>query len=272
MKRYSENTFYQYRDWIVLLIVIVVSLVLIAVHDQPIIESLKEPFLKAGLSMQSRVAWIPRVRGIQAENNRLMEEIGKLMLERERVREALAENSRLRQMLGLKNRPEFQFTAAEVIGLGAKGMPGAVHLNAGAKDGCVPGQPLLTDRGVAGRLVHVSPSQSVGQLFADPNSRISAKVQRSRVLGIARWLYGNMCVLEGVPQRSDVLPGDRIITSGYSRHYPKGLPVARVIEVKSDPDELFMRITCRTEVSFETLETVLILKHFEDSAAAEIWE
>lgn len=222
-------------------------------------------FLKRGVGegvgvFQKSFTWVPRLLTVREQNRRLLDQVGRLSIEENRYREAFFENGRLRQLLGFKERGEINFIPAEVIGTGTMGMSGAVHLNVGWKDGCRKDMAMVTGRGVVGKLVSVGESFSVGQLLTDPGCRISAKIQRSRVLGIVRWLYGNVCLLEGVPLRSDVQVGDLVVTSGYSRVYPPGFPIGRVLETSSEKDGLFLRVLLRTEVDFGVVEEVLLLR------------
>jgi len=260
MKLFLIRLLNRNRDHFALIMAILFSFVLMSIDQTPLILSLKEGFNGGAASIESIMTWIPRMAKLRRANLRLIKELGELSGLRNRYLEVIPENQRLRQLLGFKEQNSFNVIPAEIIGMGTAVIPGSIHINIGSHEECRKDMPLVTDRGVVGKLIAVSRYTSVGHLLADPNFRISGKVQRSRVLGIVRWLFGNICILEGVPLRSDVQTGDLIVTSGYSRIYPAGLPIGRIFEVSTDNNPLFMKILLRTEVDFSTLEEVLVLQ------------
>ena len=248
------------RDRFVFSGTLLFSLLLMAFHQSPPLLFLHKTISGSTGKIQEWIFWIPRVWDVQKKNQKLIEQVGQLSLQKNRYEEVLMENRRLRHLLNFKERSGLDFVAAEIIGRGTVGVEGSILLNKGQNDGCQKNRALMTERGLVGKLLFVGPSTSVGQLLTDPNFRVSAKVQRSRVVGIVRWLYGNLCVMEGVPQRSDVRVGDRILTSGYSQVFPPGIAIGRIVEVAPEKSGLFSRILLRTEVDFGTLEEVLVLK------------
>ena len=205
------------QDHCAIVMAVLSSFILMSLDQSPFLMAMKKGFSSGIASCEHVVMWIPRLVTLRKENLYLMEELGRLSAPHSRVREVVQENQRLRELLGFKQHSAYDFVPAEIVGMGTIGIPGSIHLNIGSNEGCKKDMPLITHKGVVGKLIAVSKSTSVGHLLADPNFRISAKVQRSRVLGIVRWLHGNICVLEGVPLRSDIQKGDLIITSGYSR-------------------------------------------------------
>lgn len=249
------------RDQWYLAAAVVLSFLFIALDQTAPVLFLKKEIGSLTRTGQIVFSWIPRLLEARRENQRLIMKVGELSLREDQYREALLENRRLRKLLGFKKQGDFDFIPAEVVGIKTIGIPGLVYLNVGWEDGCKKNMVLMTDKGVVGKIVSVSKSTSVGELLTDPNFRISAKVERSRVLGIVRWLYGNVCTLEGVPRGSDVKIGDLIITSGYSQIYPPGLVIGRVFKVSQKNRDLFQNILLRTEVDFGTLEELLVLKN-----------
>jgi rod shape-determining protein MreC len=183
-------------------------------------------------------------------------------------REIRYENERLRTLLDLRTRSDYILLPAEITSRGTRVLPGSVHLNVGSDKGCRRNLALIAQGGAAGRLVAAGRSSSVGQLLNDPASRISGMVQRSRVLGIVQWLYGDVFTLKGVPVNSNVTVGDTVVTSGYSDIYPKGLPIGQITHIEPDESGLFLNIQLRPAIDFSKLETVFVvidsLKHGED--------
>jgi rod shape-determining protein MreC len=260
MAKKVNHIFNQFKNRLVLVGAILVSFLFMALDQQPLFIRMKLWASTVTGSLQEAVTGSPRVFSLQKENQKLKQLVGEYTLLNQRVQEAMLENQRLRRLLGFKDNVNYDFIPAEIIGRGSVGLPGSIHLNVGWKEGCKKNLVIMSDKGVVGKLIAVNASTSIGQLLTDPNSRISAKIQRSRVLGIVRWLHGNLFLLEGVHQRSDVKPGDRVITSGYSQIYPSGLVIGTVTTVSSPSQSLFMHIEMKSNVDFSTIEELLILQ------------
>jgi cell shape-determining protein MreC len=60
-------------------------------------------------------------------------------------------------------------------------------------------------------------------------------------------------------QGADVAVGDKIVTSGLDRIYPKGLPVGEVTEIVDTPWEFFKDVRVKPSADFSKLEEVLVL-------------
>ena len=60
-----------------------------------------------------------------------------------------------------------------------------------------------------------------------------------------------------VPNDDEVNPGERVITSGMDRIFPRDLPVGTVTEIK--PGNPFKQIRVKPAANLERLEEVLIL-------------
>ncbi len=254
----------QNRDYLCLGCAIGVSILLMSLDQKPLVQFPRKGFSNVFGFLQESISWIPRMTGVYRKNRHLLDQLSHVDFREDQYQELILENRRLRRLLEFKERNLFEFIPAEVIGRGTGGLPGSVHLNIGSKDGCRKNMVLLNDKGLIGKIASVGPSASIGQLVTDPNFRVSAKVQRSRVLGIVRWLFGNICQLEGVVQRSDVQIGDLIVTSGYSNIYHSGIAIGRVYEIAPDKEGLFLRILLKTEVDFGKVEEVFVLKAQDD--------
>ena len=94
----------------------------------------------------------------------------------------------------------------------------------------------------------------------DRNSRISAKIQRNRELGVIAWDGGTQLKLLYLANTIDVLVGDVIITSGYSQIFPEDIKIGVVIEVGRDTNSLFQEIIVQPAVDFNQLEEVHVAK------------
>lgn len=166
----------------------------------------------------------------------------KLRLELSRVRrqslmhEALKlENEHLRALLKLEEKNlDHTLVAAEVIGGGLDPGVEVLRIDRGALHGLDRGLPVLSGRGLVGRVLEVAWTSSDIQLIADPRVSVPAKVVRSGARGRLRGAgqgrdFG--LTLSEVLRSDDMRPGDHIVTSGLGGIYPEGIPIGVVTNI-----------------------------------------
>jgi rod shape-determining protein MreC len=193
------------------------------------------------------------------ENSRLKREIENLRMENYRYQEILATHERLQKLLQFKKTINWPVLAAQVIGRDPTGWFKSVIIDKGKNSGLKVNMPVVNARGVVGRLVSVSPNYAKVLLIIDQNSAVDCIIQRSRDEGIVKGLSSKICRLDYVVKTSDVVVGDKVVTSGLGRVYPKGLPVGEVMEVVNISGELFKDIKVRPMVDFSKLEELLVI-------------
>jgi len=196
---------------------------------------------------------------VRHENTRLLREINALRMENDRYQEVAAANTRLKELLQFKKTINWPVLAAQVIGRDPSGWFESVIIDKGKNAGLEVNMPVVDARGVVGRLVSVSPGYAKVLLVIDQNSAVDGLIQRSREKGIVKGLSSELCKLDYVVKTSDVVVGDRVVTSGMGRVFPKGLPLGEVVEVTNVPWELFKEIKVRPMLDFAKLEEVLVI-------------
>lgn len=113
--------------------------------------------------------------------------------------------------------------------------PAAATLSVGARQGVRTGDAVVTSGGLVGRIGEVYAGLSRVVLLTDPNASVSCEVESTGVLGIVRFFPAPhpRLVLTSVPFVDTVRVGQRVLTSGLSLRYPRGIPVGRVVRVGS---------------------------------------
>lgn len=211
-------------------------------------------------TLQTPFSYLVMYSNLKKENEWLRKQTADYIQSDQLYREVENENRRLRAFLGFAERVDFGFIPAEVTGRHWQSNQGIVYINAGWKQGCQKDMALVTHEGIIGKIVTVGQSGATGMLLNHPAFRISARVQRTRQVGIVRWLYGNRCVLEGVPYRSDVQIGDRIVASGYGHIYPPGYLIGHVVSVEDDAKGMFKIVELKTAVDLGQLELLFVVQ------------
>jgi len=96
------------------------------------------------------------------------------------------------------------------------------------------------------------------RLLTDPSSGVAGVLQRSRAQGIVFGTADLGLELRFVPRFSDVVHGDRVVTSGLAGIFPRGFGVGRVTSIRQAADGT-QTIELAPELNYGSLEEVLIV-------------
>lgn len=226
------------------------------------IMSLGSPFLKAagrvGQGLSGTWRAYGGLRGVERDNRRLKGQVDALALQAREAEEARQELRRLRDLLDLRGSVPFESVAARVIARGVDGSARVVTLDRGGGDGVRINQPVITPRGVVGRIIEAAPGASKVQTVLDPNAGVAGLIQRTRVQGMIVGDGDRGCRMEYVSELANVEIGDVVVTSGLDQIYPKGYTLG-VVSAIGEGEGLTKLVTIRPEVDFRRLEEVLVL-------------
>ncbi len=224
--------------------------------------SLMSPFLKlahwTGQGVSGTWGAYVDLRGVERENRRLRSQVDDLALKAQEAEESRQELARLRELLDLRASVPWTTVAARVIARGTDGGARIITLDRGSHDGVRLNMPVLTSRGIVGRVIEASPGTSKVQTVLDPNSGVAGLIQRTRVQGMIVGEGERGCRMEYVNELSNVEVGDVIVTSGLDQIYPKGYTIGVVVSI-GEGEGLTKLVDLRPEVDFRRLEEVLVL-------------
>jgi rod shape-determining protein MreC len=204
------------------------------------------------------------VATLYEQNKMLRNEVEQLRGINLQANEALAENERLRKMIGYQQAArQFDLVAARVIGRESDTWSRMIVIDRGTMNGIANDRPVVTPQGLVGRVVEAGMNSSKVQLILDPRSSVGTIVQRaeSRVTGIVQGDMDNptMPQMVNIPKNADVVEGDVIVTSGFGGVYPKGIIVGLVSSLKNDDGGLLKIGVLEAAVDFQKLEDVMVI-------------
>ena len=179
-----------------------------------------------------------------SENRRLHARIVELGQARDQGIALASENARLRALLGLKTEPPIPMVAAQVI-TDARGPFANTRLaDAGVEQGIAVGNPVMSERGLVGRVVGVAHGVSRVLLLTDVASRTPVLIDRTGARAILTGDGGANPKLSYMRGVDPVKTGDRVLTSGDGGVLPRGLPVGTAVigldgqwRLRLDPDD-----------------------------------
>ena len=255
---------YQYlflfKEYVILVLLVSVSIVLIVVNDNIQIRQIRSLTVGTLGVIQQTFSFIPNLTALQRENVLLRKVNVNLADEVNQLREARLENIRLRSMIALKETSVVKLVGAKVVAKNLNLLRNSVTLNVGTNDSIQIGNPIITGEGLVGRIVSVSSGYSIGQMIFNVDFRASAKIQRSRVDGIIAW-DGKTILLKNVAKTQDVKEGDAIITSEYSNAFPPGIKIGIVSTISEIPNSLFKKIEVIPTVNLTQSEEVFVMNY-----------
>ncbi len=262
-----------------LLVLIALAIVGMVLNETGQLEALKGLALRLTTPLQARLATLTSslsdltqaardLRELRQRNEELEAENARLTIENVRLEEDRAENERLRALLNFTQvNPDYDYKGAEVrarvIGRDPTNFQSYLIIDVGSEQGIARRMPVVTDRGLVGRISEVGPNWSKVLLIVDPSSSVSALIQTTRATGTVRGQIGGSLLMDLIPQKDAVHRGNIVLTSGMGSNFPKGLVIGQVVEVHQRDIEMFQRATVRPTVDFDRLEVVLIITNFQ---------
>jgi cell shape-determining protein MreC len=173
-----------------------------------------------------------------------------------------AENSHLRELLGLRERLPRAFVPAEVVRIPERASEGFFQLTAGSREGVVPGASIVAGDGLVGLVREVDETISFGLDWMHPEFRASAMTIEGDVYGILepRMMDGEpVLLLTGTPRHIELEPDAMIVTSGHGGIYPRGIPIGVVIGPGGDEEGWQRNYLVRPLVAPSEMNYVLVL-------------
>ncbi len=171
-----------------------------------------------------------------------------------------AENARLRQLAGLRERLGAAALTAQVLYEARDRFTSKIVLDRGAQDGVLVGGPVLDGIGVVGQVTRVFPLTAEVTLLTDKDQVLPVQIVRNGLRGVA---YGGagagLLELRFMPVNADIVQGDEVVTSGLDGVYPPGLPVATVARVERNVKDQFARVLLAPSAGVHSHTQLLVL-------------
>lgn len=178
----------------------------------------------------------------------------------------LAENARLRNLLGSSRKVSDVVVVAELLSVDQNPYRQLIEINKGTMDGFVDGQAVIDDDGVMGQIIHTTYNSSTVMLISDPEHAIPVQFIRSGLRSVA---FGNgsndALELRFLPATADIKVGDELVTSGLGGRFPADYPVATIDIITHDKTHGFQTATARPKASLDSSREVLVIKTRDES-------
>ncbi|WP_337871832.1 rod shape-determining protein MreC [Ignavibacterium sp.] len=259
MLRLLNSFWYNFKEYIILTVLVIISLFVISQNHSPAVQKVRAIAFGTFATVTSVVSDIVNVKSLRKENEQLRETNAKLMLQLSKLREAALLNDELKEMLALKDTSGFPLVSASVVSKSFSRVQGTITLNVGRSDSVKVGMPVLTDKGLVGIIYSVSGNYSIARTLQNVDLKITVKDERTRENGLMKW-NGEQLVIINVPKTYQIKKGDRIVTSELSSLVPFPIPVGIAAGSINVETGIFNEIQVIPFVDFAKVENVFVLK------------
>jgi rod shape-determining protein MreC len=220
------------------------------------------PFERAGATGVGgiRGAWRHyfALQNTSRENERLRHENDTLKLQLNQLQSKAAEADRLGTLLSFRQAHQsISMVAARVIGTSADTASQTIYLDRGERDNIHRNMGVITPDGVVGKVIESYRNSSQVLLLTDKDSGVGAMLAESRIQSPVGGVGEPLLSMKYVANDDTVNVGDRVVTSGMDRIFPRDLPVGTVTQIK--PGNPFKQIRLRPAANLERLEEVIVL-------------
>ncbi len=220
------------------------------------------PFERAGATGIGgiRGAWNHyfALQNTSRENERLRRENDTLKLQLNQLQSKAAEADRLAALLNFRQAHQnVPMLGARVIGTSADTASQTIYIDRGERDGIRRNMGVITPDGVVGKVIESYRDTSQVLLLTDKDSGVGALLVVSRIQSPVGGAGEPQLTMKYVPNDDNVNLGDRVVTSGMDRIFPRDLPVGTVSQIKDGNP--FKQIRIRPAANLERLEEVIVL-------------
>jgi rod shape-determining protein MreC len=204
------------------------------------------------------------IQEIRQQNTELEAENARMQAQIVELQQQLVEYKILSALLEFaRANPEHKYIGASVIGRDPSPFLHYIIINRGSDDGLKRGMPVVTQNGLAGRVVQVTATGARVSLITDPVTRINVRIEPSRSAAVLTGSITTDITLEQIPQEADVNPGNLILTSGLGGNYPANIIIGQITSVRSLENDLFQSASVQSLTDFDDLNIVLVIINFD---------
>jgi rod shape-determining protein MreC len=258
MFKFFSKVWQEYKEYIILILLLVVSLITLSQNQKPGIKKVRAIAFGTFASVTAVISDVINTAKVQSENERLRKVNAELMLQVNKLREYGILNEQLKGLVGLKDTFDYPLIPASIVSKSLTKSQSTITINAGNKSGIKPGMPVINDLGLVGIIHSTSEDYAIARTLKNIDLKLTVKDERSRVDGILKW-NGEDLVIVDVPKTYDIEPGDRIITSELSSIVSIPIPIGIVMGLSKVETGIFNEVKIKSYVDFVKVENVFVI-------------
>lgn len=247
---------------------------LIRVWLQAAADGVQSPVTTLSSAVTGYFQKISNLRDASTENDQLKQRVQELELQVQSTQTLANENERLKSLLKLQEEKKTNILTAKIIGRDPSSWFNYAIINRGSLAGVELNMPVVTNEGLAGRIVAVSPLTSQFMLLSDDKSGVASIVGQvgvSNALGVIKGLKDrDLLEMTYVPGGVQVQVGEVVYTTGLDGVYPPDLKVGEVVDIRAASATDSQTIYVQPSAKIASLREVAVFLY--KSPAKPQWE
>ena len=201
------------------------------------------------------------IKNLSKENTELCQKNLELEAEISQLKEVGKENEVLRKGLDISKRDQNIIEIASVVGKDIQGAGEWILIDKGAKHGIERNMAIISpEMALIGKIIEIMPNFSKVMLITNKESIVAALVEGIRSEGLVKKEEKGNLFMDFILRSEKLEIGEKIITSGMDKIYPKGILIGKIERIDLSQNQLFQKITITPAVDFSKLEAVFIIK------------
>ena len=214
--------------------------------------------------ISGRVSILARSAEILAENQALREENIRLTNENTRLDALVKENTRLRDLVEMRERyPHLPMRAARIIGQNPNDWQARFTINLGSNDGIEPYMVVLGNGAVLGVIHETGPNHALVVSIMDNAFSAAARNSRTEDVGVVvgdlDLRHDGLMRMRHIESAARFMPGDEITTSAHGMVFPPGLLLGEIISIHPDIGGLTQYAIIQPAADLDRVDMVLVV-------------
>jgi rod shape-determining protein MreC len=198
------------------------------------------------------------LQGTTRQNEELRNENDELKLEISQLQSKAAEGDRLAALLNFRqSHLKVPMVMARVIGASASSASHTVEIDRGERDGIRRNMAVITPDGAVGKIIECYRDTAQVLLLNDRDGGAGAMLVGSRIQSPVKGTGEPMLSMSYVAAEESVNAGEKIVTSGMDKIFPRDIPIGTVLDVKQGNP--FKQIRVKPAARLDRLEEVIVL-------------
>lgn len=270
-----------FRNWkkfVLVLFVLGIAFLALSGYLAKAIDRVMTPVIRVQSTLMERLNFVVSLFNVSqrevelvAENEALKSQVAELQNRIIQLQQNLNEADILYALLGFaRSSPDEQYIPAKVIGKDPSPFLKYILIDQGSDQGIRAGMPVVTNKGLIGRIEAVTASAARVKLITDSTSMINAVVVDVDADCMLQGSITGDVTIEMVSQDVKLEPGQIIQTSGLGGEFPADLIIGQVLNVNQINNELFQSASVLPAEDFDTLQAILVVSNFSPANTAPL--
>ena len=270
-----------FRNWkkfVLVLLVLGIAFFALSGYMAKAIDRVLSPAIRVQSTLMERLNFIISLFSVSddqvalvAENEELKNQVAELQSRIIQLQQNLNEADILYALLGFaRSSPDEQYIPAKVIGKDPSPFLKYILIDQGSDQGIRAGMPVVTNKGLVGRIDAVTASAARIRLITDSTSMINAIVVDVDAECMVQGSITGDITIEMVSQDVKLEPGQIIQTSGLGGDFPADFIIGQVLNVNQINNEVFQSASILPAEDFNSFQAVLVVSNFSPANTAPL--